>query len=63
MQKIYINRSGLLKLLLNINIHKANGPDNIPGRFLKLSAYEIVDVYQILFQVSLDQGIVSCDWK
>ena len=61
MQKIYINRSGLLKLLLNINIHKANGPDNIPGRFLKICAYEIVDVYQILFQASLNEVIVPSD--
>lgn len=63
MHKIQINRSGLLKLLLNINIHKANGPDNISGRFLKLCAYEIVDVLQIIFQASLDQGIVPSDWK
>ena len=61
--KININRSGLLKLLLNINIHKSDGPDNVPGRLLKLCANELVDVYQILFQVSLDLGVVPPDWK
>ena len=61
--KININRSGLLKLLLNINIHKSDGPDNVPGRLLKLCANELVDVYQILFQVSLDSGVVPPDWK
>ena len=61
--RIYVRRSGLLKLLLNINVHKAKGPDNIPGRLLKICAHELVDVYQILFQASLDQGIVPPDWK
>ena len=61
--KITITRSGILKLLLNINVHKANGPDNIPGRLLKICAHELVDVYVILFQASLDQGVVPPDWK
>ena len=60
---IEINRSGLFKLFLNINSKKADGPDNIPGTFLKICANELVDVYQILFQASLDQGIVPNDWK
>ena len=58
-----ITKPGLLKLLLNINPKKADGPDNVPGKFLKICAYELVDVYQILFQASLDQGIVPSDWK
>ena len=61
--KISIHRSGLLKLLLKINIHKSNGPDNIPGRILKTCAHELVDVYQILFQASVKQGTVPPDWK
>ena len=63
MNSIVVNRQGLLKLLLNINIHKATGPDNIPGRFLKLCANEIVDVYVLLFQASLKQGTVPQDWR
>ena len=51
-----------MKLLLNINPKKADGPDNISGHFLKICAHELVDVYQILFQASLDQGIVPQDW-
>ena len=60
---IQITKPGILKLLLNINPKKADGPDGIPGRFLKMCAHELVDVYQILFQASLDQGIVPSDWK
>ena len=61
--KIIINRSGLLKLLVNINVHKADGPDGVPGRLLKICANELVDIYQLLFQSSIDQGIVPPDWK
>ena len=56
--KIIINRSGLLKLLVNINVNKADGPDGVPGRLLKICANELVDIYQLLFQTSIDQG-----WK
>ena len=60
---IRINRPGLLKLLLNLNPNKANGPDNVPSQFLKTFAHEVVDMYLVLFQASLDQGVVPPDWK
>ena len=63
MTSIKITRNGILKLLLNIDPNKAVGPDQIPGNFLKLCANEIADMYVVLFQASLDQGIVPPDWK
>ena len=60
---IKITRNGILKLLLNIDPNKAVGPDQIPGHFLKLCTDEIADMYIVLFQASLDQGIVLPDWK
>jgi hypothetical protein len=56
MFNIKINKNGLLKLLLNIKEHKATGPDDIPGKLLKIVAFEILDIYQLLFQSSLNQG-------
>jgi hypothetical protein len=35
MPNIIITENGINKLLQNINIHKASGPDNIHGRILK----------------------------
>ena len=61
--EIKIDRKGLLKLLLNIDPNKANGPDNVPAKFLKTCAHEVVDMYVTLFQASLDQGVVPPDWK
>ena len=63
MSKIKISEAGTLKLLQSINIHKATGSDSIPGRLLKTCAEEIAPIYKILFQNSLDQGIVPDDWK
>ena len=60
---IQISKPGLLKLLLNLNPNKANGPDNVPTQFLKTCAHEVVDLYHVLFQASLDQGVVPDDWK
>ena len=60
---ITVTRAGVLKLLLNINPNKATGPDGIPGRLLKLCAHELVEVFQLLFQTSLDQGLVPSDWR
>jgi hypothetical protein len=36
---IIITENGINKLLQNINIHKASGPDNIHGRILKECSY------------------------
>ena len=63
MNNITVTRAGVLKLLININPNKATGPDGIPGRLLKLCANELVEVFQLLFQASLDQGSVPNDWK
>ena len=58
-----VSTRGILKLLSNLNPNKAIGPDNVPGKFLKLCSHEIADIYQVLFQASLDQGVVPPDWK
>ena len=42
---------------------QANGPDNVPTKLLKICAHEVVDMYLVLFQASLDQGVVPPDWK
>ena len=60
---ITVKKAGVLKLLLNLNVNKATGPDGIPGRLLKLCAHEIADVLTHFFQASLDQGSLPTDWK
>ena len=60
---IEVSRAGVLKLLKGIKEHKATGPDEIPGKLLKLCAEDLVDSLTFLFQASLDQGTIPDDWK
>jgi hypothetical protein len=41
MNDIYITENGVIKLLKDLNPHKASGPDQIPTRLLKLCASEL----------------------
>ena len=61
MDNITINKNGLFKLLVNIKEHKATGPDDIPGKILKMLACEILDIYHLLFQTSINQGLIPKD--
>ena len=49
---IIINIEGIEKLLKNININKASGPDNIPNWILKNCAYEIAPCIASIFQLT-----------
>ena len=60
---IEVTSPGIRKLLEKIDPHKATGPDNIPGQFLKTCAVEMADVFRTLFQASLNQGVVPPNWK
>ena len=61
--RIKITKNGTHKLLSQVNEHKAPGPDGIPGRLLKTCADELAETFTILFQSSLDTGIIPQDWK
>ena len=63
MNSFTINCNGVLKLLLNLNPHKAQGPDAIPSRLLRECAEEISPALTLVFQASLQQGTVPDDWK
>ena len=47
----------------NLDPFKASGPDKVPPYILKELADQMAPIYQILFQASIDQGIVPKDWK
>ena len=63
MPDIKVSASGVLKLLANLNVHKACGPDQINSRVLKECKDIIVPFYTRLFQLSIDTGVVPDDWK
>lgn len=60
---IKVEEKGVRKLLKNLKTKKAPGPDGISPRFLKELADEIAPILTLIFQSSLDSGVVPLDWR
>ena len=58
-----ISVDGVKQLLSDIVPHKSSGPDQIPGRLLKLMANEIAPSLSLIYQASLEQSVLPQDWK
>ena len=58
---IFENR--ILKPLQKLNPNKGAGPDNIKPKVLKELATHITPILYCIFGVSLDTGVVPCDWR
>lgn len=61
--RIKIGINGVIKLLRDLNPHKAAGPDSIPTYILKVAAEELAPVLSKIFQTSLDTGEIPADWR
>jgi hypothetical protein len=62
MPDLTIREEGVTKLLSDLNPHKAAGPDEISPWVLKTAANELGPALSVLFQLSLDTGVVPVDW-
>ncbi|KAK3108693.1 hypothetical protein FSP39_013493 [Pinctada imbricata] len=62
-EEIVISEAGVLKLLKNLNAHKAGGPDDIKPTILKELANEMAPILTIIFRKSLESGKLPSDWK
>ena len=58
-----ISTTEILKLTNEINIYKACGPDGISAGILKETSDVIAPILRVIFQLSLDTGIIPNDWK
>ena len=63
MGEITVDPNGVLKLLNNLQIHKASGPDGLSARVLKECSSEIAPILALIFNESLAQGTVPDDWR
>ena len=61
MPDIIVSTEGVAKLLRKLNTSKAVGPDEIANKALKTDV--IAPILQVIFQQSLDSGILPSDWK
>ena len=63
LEHILIHPNGIKSLLSALNPHKATGPDNISGRFLKELNQELTPALTLISHASLHQGQVPTIWK
>ena len=63
MGEITVDPKGVLKLLNNLNIHKASRPDGLSARVLKKCSSEISLMLALIYNESLAQGTVPDDWR
>ena len=54
-----VDPNGVLKLLNNLKIHKASGPDGLSARVLKECISEIAPILALIYNESLAQGTVQ----
>ena len=63
MDSILVHQNSVHKLLRDLKIHKATGPDEVPAFILKSAASQLSPILTRLYQYSLDNGEVPTDWK
>ena len=62
-ERIVIAENEVLWALSNAKPGKSSGPDKICGRVIKSCRAELVKPMHMLFQLSVDQCLVPCEWK
>ena len=62
MLNIIITINGVEKLLKDLNVNKASGPDDIPAKILHECASTLASVLTKIFQKSLDMGSLPTAW-
>ena len=61
MGEITVDPNGVLKLLNNLKIHKASGPDGLSARVLKACSSEMAPILALIYNASLALGTVTDD--
>ena len=54
---------GVAKLLGELNVHKASGPDGLNARVLKECSNEISPILALIYSESLARGQVPDEWR
>ena len=63
LRNVEVCKSDVSKLMENLDVSKAPGPDGVSNWILKECRGQLVDRIHSLLAVSLDKGIVPKDWK
>ena len=62
MPEIHVSDEVVFKLMSNLNVNKASGPDHIPSRILKIAAKPLSRCLALLSNRSLTSGTLPQDW-
>ena len=60
---IQVTEEMVRKELLNLNVNKSLGPDNIHPRILKELAEHLTEPVTLLFNKTIVNGVIPQDWK
>ncbi len=60
---ISISVADVTRSFKQVNIHKAVGPDGIPGRVLRACAFQLAGVFTDIFNLSLSLSVVPLCFK
>ena len=63
LETIIITKEVVLGKLMGLKVDKSPGPDGMRPRVLKEMAGEIANALVVIYQNSLDSGVVPADWK
>ena len=61
MTDIKVSCAGVFKLLMELDVHKAPGPDGLSPKLLKELAEELAPILTLLFQTSIQQDKMPDD--
>ena len=63
MPELYFSTAGIAKVLRELKVKKAAGPDGLSARYLKETADIIAPILQVIFNLSYTSGETPTDWK
>ena len=60
---ITLSAADVCKIFRQVNIHKAAGPDGLPGRVLRACADQLASVFTDIFNLSLAKSVIPTCFK
>ena len=60
---ITLSAADVSKTFRQVNIHKATGPDGLPGRVLRVCADQLASVFTDIFNLSLSESVIPTCFK
>ena len=60
---ITLSAADVSKTFKQVNIHKATGPDRLPGRVLRACTDQLASVVTDIFNISLSESVIPICFK